>query len=53
MTQAAKYYIDMLKSIHAIEVGDNEVPDMKETALAWADFVPPICLRIRQRSCAR
>ena len=39
MTQAAKYYIDMLKSIHAIEVEDGEVPDMKDTALAWADFV--------------
>ena len=39
MVQAAKYYIDMLKSIHAIEVEDGEVPDMKETALAWADFV--------------
>ena len=39
LTQAAKYYIDMLKSIHAIEVEDGEVPDMKETALAWADFV--------------
>lgn len=39
MTEAAKYYIDMLKSIHAIKVEDGEVPDMKETALAWADFV--------------
>ena len=39
LTQAAKYYIDMLKSIHAITVEDGEVPDMKETALAWADFV--------------
>ena len=39
--QAAKYYIDMLKSIHAIEVEDGEVPDMKETALAWAEFVAP------------
>ena len=39
MSQAAKYYIDMLKSIHAIEVEDSEVPDMKETALNWADFV--------------
>ena len=37
----AKYYIDMLKSIHAIEVEDGVVPDMKETALAWADFVAP------------
>ena len=41
MTLAAKYYIDMLKSIHAIKVDDGEVPDMKETALAWADFVAP------------
>ena len=39
MTQAAKYYVDMLKSIHAIEVEDGEVPDMKETALDWANFV--------------
>ena len=39
MSLAAKYYIDMLKSIHAIKVEDGEVPDMKETALSWADFV--------------
>ena len=39
MSEAAKYYIDKLKSIHAIQVEDGEVPDMKETALAWADFV--------------
>ena len=41
MTQAVKYYVDMLKSIHSIAVEDGEVPDMKETALAWADFVAP------------
>ena len=41
MSLAAKYYIDMLKSIHTIQVDDGEVPDMKETALAWADFVAP------------
>ena len=41
LTQAAKYYIDMLKSIHSIEVEDGVVPDMKETALSWADFVAP------------
>ena len=39
LSEAAKYYIDMLKSIHAIQVDDGEVPDMKETALSWADFV--------------
>jgi serine/threonine-protein kinase RIO1 len=31
----------MLKSIHAIQVEDGEVPDMKETALSWAEFVAP------------
>lgn len=35
----AKYYIDMLKSIHEIEAEEGELPDMKETALAWADYV--------------
>ena len=39
LSQAVKYYIDMLKSIHAIGVEDGEVPDMKETALSWANFV--------------
>ena len=39
LTQAVKYYVDMLRSIHAITVEDGEVPDMKDTALAWADFV--------------
>jgi thiamine kinase-like enzyme len=29
----------MLKSIHAIEVEAGAVPDMKKTALEWADFV--------------
>ncbi len=41
LSEAAKYYIDMLKSIHAITAEDGEVPDMKETALDWADFVAP------------
>ena len=39
LTEAVKYYVDMLKSIHAIEVEAGGVPDMKETALEWADFV--------------
>ena len=39
LTLAVKYYVDMLKSIHAIEVEDGKVPDMKETALDWANFV--------------
>ena len=39
MTEAVKYYVDMLKSIHATEVEDGEVPDMKDIALDWARFV--------------
>ena len=39
MSLAVKYYVDMLKSIHAIEVEYGLVPDMKEIALDWANFV--------------
>ena len=39
MPEAVKYYVDMLKNIHSVEVEDGEVPDMKETALDWANFV--------------
>ena len=39
LTEAVKYYVDMLKSIHAVEADEGDLPDMKETALAWADFV--------------
>ncbi|MBR4870049.1 MAG: anti-sigma factor antagonist, partial [Oscillospiraceae bacterium] len=39
LTLAAKYFIDMLKTIHSTEVEDGAVPDMKETAMDWAKFV--------------
>ncbi len=39
LTEAVDYFVDMLKSIHAIVVDDNVVPDMKETAIRWAEFV--------------
>ena len=39
LDEAVKYYVDMLKSIHAIDVPAGDVPDMRETALSWADFV--------------
>ena len=41
ITEAVGYYVDMLKSIHAITVEDGEVPDMRETALGWVDIVVP------------
>ena len=39
LSEAVKYYVDLLKSIHAIDVEDGELPDMREVALDWADFV--------------
>ena len=39
LTQAVKYYVDMLKNIHSTQVEEGEVPDMKETALGWAELV--------------
>ena len=38
-TEAINYYIDMLKSIHAIEAEDGIFPDMREAVLSWVDFV--------------
>ena len=34
-----RYYVDLLKTIHAVEAEDGDFPDMKETALSWAGFV--------------
>ena len=34
-----EYYVDLLKSIHAVEAEEGDFPDMRETALAWAAFV--------------
>ena len=32
-------YVKVLKKIHATEVPEGKLPDMRETALSWADFV--------------
>ena len=39
ISEAVKYYTDMLKDIHSIKIEDGEVPDMKEIALDWVDFI--------------
>ena len=39
LSEAVQYYVDMLKSIHAVQVEDGEVLDMKEIALDWAKFI--------------
>lgn len=41
LTEAANYYIGMLKVIHSVEVKDGEVPDVKADALSWLDTVAP------------
>ena len=33
------YYVELLKSIHAVEAEEGDFPDMRETALDWAKFV--------------
>ena len=39
LEKPVEYYVDLLKSIHATEAEEGDFPDMKETALDWADFV--------------
>ena len=39
ITEAVNHYVNMLKSIHEVELEDGELPDMKEVALDWAEFV--------------
>ena len=39
LTEAVKYYVDMLKNIHAIDVEDGFVPDIRESVLAGIDSV--------------
>ena len=39
LEKPVEYYVDLLKSIHAVEAEEGDFPDMKDTALSWADFV--------------
>ena len=39
LSEAVNYYIGMLKDIHAIEVEDGLVPDMREIVISWVDCV--------------
>ena len=34
-----KYYVDMLKNIHAIKVQEGEFPNIKEQVLSWIDYI--------------
>lgn len=38
LEQPLKYYVDMLKQIHGTKVKPGDMPDMRQTALAWAAF---------------
>ena len=35
----ARYYVDMIKSIHAIELEEGEIPSAKELVVNWARFL--------------
>ena len=37
----AKHYVNMLKSIHAVEIDDPSIPDMKDIAINWVEFLMP------------
>ena len=39
LEKPVEYYAELLKSIHAVEAEEGDFPDMRETALGWADFV--------------
>ena len=39
LEKPVEYYVDLLKSIHAVEAEEGDFPDMKDTALGWAEFV--------------
>ena len=39
LEKPVEYYVDLLKSIHAVEAEEGDFPDMRETALGWAEFV--------------
>ena len=39
LEKPVEYYVDLLKSIHAVEAEEGDFPDMKEIALDWARFV--------------
>lgn len=34
-----EFYVDLLKKIHGTVVKEGDMPDMKETAVKWAEFV--------------
>jgi uncharacterized protein (TIGR02172 family) len=39
LSEPMKHYVDMLKTMHSINVEEGQLPDMRETALSWVDLV--------------
>ena len=39
LTQSVAYFVDTLKEIHSIEVGEGALPDFKKWVLEWVDFL--------------
>lgn len=39
LEKPVKYYVELLKSIHAIEADEGDFPNMRNKAIEWAEFV--------------
>ena len=39
LEKPVSFYVDLLRSIHTTEADEGDFPDMKETAIDWANFV--------------
>ena len=39
LEKPVEYYVNLLKNIHSVKADEGDFPDMRETALDWADFV--------------
>ena len=39
LEKPVEYYVELLKSIHAIEAEEGDFPNMRDRALKWAEFV--------------
>lgn len=39
LDEPVRYFVDLVKQMHATEVAPGELPDLNEQVLGWADFV--------------
>ena len=49
LEEPVTHYINMLRNIHATQVAEGELPDMKQTVLDWVAFVAPMLTEAQNR----